>query len=80
MIKALGIAFFSLLGLGLLAMGWVQHQPVALAMGGMTFFFVLVLVLGSTVWRKWMDTRESGKAGMKVIRKAIVKSAGGDGP
>ena len=79
MIKAIGIGLFTLLALGMFAFGWLRHEPAAFGVGGMTLVFVAVLVLGSTVLRKWMDTKESGDVGMKVIRKAARQAVKGDG-
>lgn len=78
MIKALGIGFFALLGLGLLYFGYREGDSGALAVGGMTLVFAALLLLGATVFRARVDTAENARIGKKIIRKALERRILGD--
>jgi hypothetical protein len=74
MIKALGVIVFGLIACAAIFLGIERNQPIFWQMGGAILGVIVLMTLAVKLFPKQLDSEESGKEGMKVLKRAARKA------
>jgi hypothetical protein len=74
MIKALGVIVFSLIAGAAIFLGIENNEPIFWQMGCAILGIIVLATLAVKLFPKQLDSEESGKEGMKVLKHVARKA------